>query len=177
MSLYVTAQFIGLIGYLLYVIAPYFNTQIRIVQIGLLACTVLCAQWYLLGQYSLCVMNVLMMCLSLCTLYKDRIFAVRRFMWLFYPFGTFALISAFSGSIIDLIVLSAFLLNIRAHMSQDLLDFRNFSFLAGILLTCSGGLALSIPAVIFNFVFAFGHIRGMRALYSMGVDIDRHSFS
>ncbi len=159
MSLYVIAQFTGFIGYIFYISAPHFKTQIRILQVGLLGSFFLCAQWCMLGQYSLLVLNALAVLTSVMAIYAVNIAHVRRAMYLLYPLGGGLIIAVSDVSVIDGLALVAFMLSLRSRMSENLVEFRGFAFIAGVTLTCTGALALCIPAVIFNFMFAFGHAR------------------
>ncbi|MGH1456200.1 MAG: hypothetical protein ACRBDI_05420 [Alphaproteobacteria bacterium] len=161
MSLYIIAQATGFLGYIFYISAPHFKTQIRIMQVGLIGYVFLCAQWYMLGQYSLLTLNMLSIVTSVMALYAVGDARVRRAMYFLYPFGAALILLTSSGTVIDGLALVAFVLSLRSKMSENILEFRGFAFVAGGILTCTGSLALSVPAMIFNFLFAAAHAKNL----------------
>ncbi len=159
MELYITAQIIGFIGYIFYVGAPHFKTQINIMKIGALACSICMIQWYMLGQLSLLAFNFLSIITLLIAIKGDR-----KYSYLLYPIGCAVIISMSSGTIIDILALCAFCLSVASQFSQNIITFRLYAAIAGAFLIISGALALSLPALIFNILFAYGHILKLREL-------------
>ncbi len=157
MDIYIIAQFIGFLGYLFYIGAPYFKTQVRIIQMDVIACVILCAQWYLLDQPSLLVLNALAVLISVVALLAPKYEHSRTCLLLLYPIGCFAIISVSTGSIIDVMAIIAFCCALTSKSSQDITGLRAYAVIGGSVLIISGAIALSIPAMIFNILFVSGH--------------------
>ncbi len=158
MTLYIAAQLIGLIGYAFLIIAPQFQTQAKIMQFSILASAILCTQWFMLDQYSLLIMNALLILTTLCALKAGDNPSKRKYLPLLYPIGFCALISVSDGSITDMIALIAFSFTVASRTSNNLKDFRIYAILAGVTLSVCGALALSIPAIVFNAAFTLSHM-------------------
>ena len=159
MVTYITAQIIGFLGYLFFTTAPNFKNQKHIIQMDAVACVFLCTQWILLNQPTLLVLNILNITVSLFVLLNKNPAINRIMMVAFYPIGCCALLSVSHGSIIDGLCIIAFCALVRAKSSQTIMTFRSFSILAGIAFTICGGLAMSLPATLFNMAFVLIHIR------------------
>lgn len=158
MSIYIIAQLIGFVGYLFYIAAPCFKTKTSIIQMDIIACVILCAQWYLLGQPSLLVLNALGLVISISALMAKNDERISKYLFLLYPIGCLSIILVSEGSFIDILALVAFCFIVASKTSLEISAFRTYAIVGGTILIASGAIALSIPAVIFNTVFIGAHI-------------------
>ena len=158
MTTYIIAQLIGFAGYLFYIGAPHLKTQTRIIQADALSCILISVQWYLLAQPALLMLNILSIIVAFAALKAQTNIVVRKYLFLLYPFGCIALIFMSQDIIISALAICAFCLNVTSKSSQNIMSFRKYAATSGSVLTVAGILTLSIPAVIFNFLFASGHI-------------------
>ncbi|MGN7437210.1 MAG: YgjV family protein [Alcanivorax sp.] len=159
MTAYITAQLIGFLGYLFLITAPNFSNKKQIIKIELVACALLCTQWILLGYSTLIILNILNISVTLITLYFKR--NADRIISIFYPLGCLALLAVSTGAILDALCIIAFFGFTRAKISQDMFGFRAFSMMAGFTFMICGICALSVPAAIFNGIFALGHLKSV----------------
>lgn len=157
MTPYIIAQLVGFLGYLFLITAPNFSDKKQIIKIELIACSLLCAQWTLLGHSTLIVLNVLNIMVTLIVL--NFAGKTNKIIPIFYPLGCLIFLIVSNGTALDALCIIAFFAFTRAKISQDMLTFRTFSFMAGATFMLCGLIALSIPAVIFNAIFAFGHLK------------------
>ncbi len=157
MSIYILAQIIGFLGYLFYIGAPHFRTQTRIMQMDTVGHMILCVQWYLLMQPSLLILNILVLLTSLSALGCQKHKQFKKYLVLLYPVGCFSIIAVSQGTFVDVLALSAFCFTVASKSSQDILIFRKYAVISGAILITAGALALSLPATVFNLMFAMGH--------------------
>ena len=162
MSIYITAQIIGFIGFLFYISAPHFKTQTRVMQMDTLACTIICMQWYLMEQPALYTLNILVVITSIVTLRAQNDERVRKYLFLLYPFGFASILMMAQGTFIDILALVSFCCMVISKSSLNIAEFRFFAAGAGTASMTSAMLAASIPAIIFNLLFASGHILKLR---------------
>ena len=158
MTIYIIAQLIGFAGYLFYIGAPYLRTPSRIIQADALSCIIISVQWYLLEQPALLVLNLLSITVAIIALKAKTNVTVQKHSFMLYPIGCAALIFMSQDIIIGALVTSAFCLNVTSKFSQDIIAFRKYATTTGVLLSIAGILTLSIPATLFNLLFACGHI-------------------
>ena len=158
MTTYIIAQLIGFAGYLFYIGAPHLKTQTRIIQADALSCILISVQWYLLAQPALLMLNILSIIVAFTALRAQTNIIVRKYLFLLYPLGCTALIFMSQDIIISALAICAFCLNVTSKSSQNITSFRKYAATSGSVLTIVGILTLSIPAVIFNFLFASGHV-------------------
>lgn len=159
MTPFILAQIIGFAGYLFYSASPHFKTQNTIMQIGMIGYLLLCAQWYLLAQPALLVINILALLTSAIALKAKTNKNIQKLMPTLYPIGILALLYTSHTTLIDALCIGAFTLSIASKSAQDISKFRIYAFCSGTLLALSGALALSIPAFIFNTLFTIIHIQ------------------
>ncbi len=152
MSIYITAQLIGFIGYLFYIAAPYFKTQKQIVQIDALACLVVAIQWYLLNQPSLLILNILVIITSIIAIKAPQ------YKYILYPIGCFIIIITSNNNIVDILAIIIFCTTVASKTSENIDMLRIYAISGGILLIISGIIAMSLPAIIFNLLFITAHI-------------------
>ena len=157
MTPYIIAQLVGFLGYLFLITAPNFSEKKQIIKIELIACSLLCAQWALLGHSNLIVLNILNIMVTLIVL--NFAGKTNKIIPIFYPLGCFIFLIISKGTAIDALCIIAFFAFTRAKISQDMHTFRSFSVMAGTTFMLCGLIALSIPAIIFNGIFAFGHLK------------------
>lgn len=158
MTIYIIAQLIGFAGYLFYISAPHFKTQSRIIQADALACLFISVQWYLLEQPTLLVFSFLSIAASIITLKAQTDMVVRKYLFLLYPLGCITLMAISQNTTISALAIIAFCMTVASKSSQNIISFRKYAGVSGIVLTIAGILTLSIPAVIFNLLFTSGHI-------------------
>tara|TARA_R110001592_G_scaffold3525_6_gene19814 strand:+ start:10104 stop:10628 length:525 start_codon:yes stop_codon:yes gene_type:complete len=161
MTLYITAQIIGFLGYLFLVSAPNFKNQRGIIRTEILACSFLCLQWVLLAQPTLMVLNILNIMVSMLALKIKQPRIMHNITPVLYIVGCGALLLTAQGSTIDMLCIIAFCAVVRAKSSQNIVTFRSFSILAGAAFTICGIIALSIPATLFNIVFILVHTKNI----------------
>ncbi len=166
MTLYITAQLIGFIGYILLITAPQFSKQSTIMLVSIFAASLLCLQWALLEQYSLVMTNALIIITTICALKVTEKKAKQQILKLIYVFGCCALLSISQATIIDILALIAFSFMIASRASENIRDFRLLSTALGITLFCSSALALSPMAAIFNAAFACSNIYKLQKLHN-----------
>lgn len=159
MSIYLTAQIIGFLGYLFLVSAPTFKDIKNIVRTDILACALLSVQWILLEQPSLLILNVLNIILSICALGISQKQYFKKAMVLFYPIGGLTLLSVSNGTIIDVFCMLGFFGLVASKTSHNITQFRGYAIVSSSAFIISGALALSIPAVLFNLVRISMHIK------------------
>lgn len=170
MTLYIFAQVIGFIGYLLFTRASFLKGQETVIRADALACSVLCLQWLLLGQMTFFCLNILVVLTALNALKPQNNHQERLTRIAMIFFGGSVLLLTFSkGTAVDSFVLIAFLSMVTSKFATDAFRFRFFAFTTALLLCMGGALAMSLPAVIFNGVCAFAHARKLTL-------ISRHSF-
>ena len=158
MTLYIIAQLIGFAGYLFYIGAPHLKTQTKIIQADAMSCLLISVQWYLLAQPALLMLNILSIVVAFIALKAQTNINIRKYSFLLYPLGCLALIMMSQDIIVSALAICAFCLNVTSKFSQSITAFRKYAASSGTTLTIAGVLTLSIPAVIFNFLFASGHI-------------------
>lgn len=158
----IAAQIFGLLGYSIYILSPQCKTQKAIVQSGIIGYALLSVQWYLLAQPALIVLNMIAVTTSLYALGVKQSNILQRLYPALYPCAIFLVVSVSSGTLIDVLCIMAAILSIRSRLSEDLKSFRLYAISAGILLTITGGLALSAPALIFNTLFTVSHAQKLR---------------
>ncbi|MGH1404299.1 MAG: hypothetical protein ACRBDL_08645 [Alphaproteobacteria bacterium] len=159
MSTYIIAQLIGAVGYFFYISAPHLESQQKIIKVEAFACGLLCIQWFLMMQYSLLVMNILIITVSISALWAQDNPYIRTKLPLLYPLGVICLLCVSKGTIIDLIAITAFCLTVTSKLSTCIFKFRMYAGTTGLLITTSSIMALAWPAAIFNAMFALGHGR------------------
>lgn len=159
MSIYITAQVIGFLGYLFFTTAPNFKNQSRIIQMDALACVFLCLQWMLLAQSALLILNLLNLAVSLYVLNTKNQDIIEKQIPILCLTGGIALYLVSSGSFVGMLCIIAFCAMVRAKSSNDISTFRSFSILAGIAFMLCGVIALSAPAIMFNAAFILVHLR------------------
>ncbi|PCI55498.1 MAG: hypothetical protein COB36_07705 [Alphaproteobacteria bacterium] len=167
MTLYIIAQLIGFAGYLFYIGAPHLKTQTRIIQADAVAGIFIGLQWYLLEQPALLGYSLLSIIVASMTLKAQTNLTVQKYLFLLYPLGGVVLILMSQNIVIGVLAITAFCLNVASKSSCDITSFRKYATASGSVLTIAGILTLSIPAVLFNLLFASGHIlklwKGVRA--------------
>lgn len=159
MSIYLTAQIIGFLGYLFLVSGPTFKEIKNIIRTDILACILLSVQWIMLEQPSLLILNVLNIILSICALGISQKQYFKKAMVLFYPIGGLTLLSVSNGTIIDVFCMLGFFGLVASKTSHNITQFRGFAIVSSSAFIMSGALALSIPAVLFNLVRISLHIK------------------
>jgi len=167
MSIYITAQLVGFLGYLLLTRAPYSKDKHNIIKTEILACAFLSIQWFLLQQPGLLVMNFMNISLSYCALKAMHDPRIDRAMPLFYPIGIIVLLSSPGGLVINLLCALGFLAMVTARKSQDMRTFREFSMLAALVFVTCGIFASSIPAITFNLLFFSIHAYRLWGMYEL----------
>ncbi|MBI1300601.1 MAG: hypothetical protein GC137_02985 [Alphaproteobacteria bacterium] len=158
MATLITAQCIGLFGYIICISAPHVKDRTRILRANFWACAFMCIQWYLLDQYSLLTMNALGLFVSYIAMCDRNLKDIKLLRKATYPLGTMIILLACSGTLIDVLAIAAFWLLTLSRYSQTVRDLCTYATAAGIILTVSGSLALSVIAVIFNAAFALSHV-------------------
>ncbi len=164
MSIYITAQITGFLGYIFLTSAPNFKTKNQIIQTDILACSFLCLQWAMLGQPTLLILNILNMSISIFVLKFEGSPVTKNATVSMLLIGCLALMIVSQGTIIDALCIVAFCLMLRAKISSDIITFRSFSILAGITFALCGILAASIPAILFNILLVLFHLEKIREL-------------
>lgn len=159
MATYIIAQLVGLIGYFFFISAPNFKQAKNVILVEAIACALFCVQWYLLDQYSLLVMNMSFVIVSMIALRAKSDPSMYKIMPYIFPIGIACILSVSKGTVIDVIVLTAFCLTVTSKFSTSHTRFRGFASASGALLTCSAALAHAWPAVLFNALFSYGHAR------------------
>ncbi len=158
MSIYIIAQFIGFVGYLFYIGAPYFKTKTRIIQMDVIACIIISLQWYLLDQPSLLAFNVLIIVASIMALKAEDDLKIRKFLPLLYTIGCMAIIFNSGDNLVYILSLIAFCCTVASKFSRDIVPLRVHASISGTAFVIAGIMAFSIPAVIFNALFVGAHI-------------------
>ncbi len=159
MSIYIIAQLIGFVGYLFYISAPHKKTRLHIIQMEAIACSFLCIQWFLLGQSSLIALNMLVVLISITATLAENKTKIRAFMPALYPIGISVLLLNANGTIIDALAIIALCCQIKSKSSSNAVHFRGFAAMASSTLIVSSTFALSIPAIMFNALYAIGHLQ------------------
>lgn len=158
MELTYLAQGVGLIGYILLVAAPNFKRQDHMIHMEMLACLVLSLQWALLAQPSLIYANVFGIAASLLAVYAPRPILKETGLLLLYPFClAFGLLYWPMGPI-DILVIIALWAMITSRRYDNILTYRLCMLTSGSALLIAGGLAFSVPALVFNTLFVAGHM-------------------
>jgi hypothetical protein len=149
MSLYITAQLIGFLGFLLLTGAPYFKNKETFIKIDISACLFLFLQWLMLAQPGLAIMNILNITHSISVLKANNIIA-KKMLPLFYPLSLAIFLLVLDTTTINALCIIGFLFLIKAKNSKDMVTFRSYALIATLALAYSGYLALSIPAMAFG---------------------------
>lgn len=154
MSLYITAQLVGFLGYLFLTASPSFKNQYHTIKMDVLACVFLSLQWFLLDQPCLLALNILNITVSLSALHAANNARTQKAMLLFYPFGiaVLGLLGILSGgnNVITTFCIIGFCAIVSSKKAQDSRTFRKYAMLSTMAFTASGALALSLPAILFN---------------------------
>jgi len=159
LSIFIIAQVIGFIGYIFYISAPHLKTQKTIMQFGAVAYILLGVQWYMLDQHALLMVNTLGLLLSTAALEAQHNKRTAKLLPLFYPIGFCAFYLTAQGTAIDIICMLSFCFCIASKSSKEIVPFRFYAILSGILLTIAGAMALCLPALLFNFMFTAAHFQ------------------
>jgi len=167
MSIYITAQLVGFLGYLLLSAAPYFRNKDDTIKMDILACVFLSVQWFMLNQSSLLVLNILNIALSLSTLKVSQNKILEKYIFLFYPLSLLMILMFASGTIVDVFCIIAFFALVTAKKAQDKNTFRSFSMLSSLAFAFAGALAFSLPALIFNMLRFTMHSYRFIELYNL----------
>ncbi len=157
MSLYITAQLVGFLGFLLLTSAPYFKNKDTFIKVDILACVLLSLQWFMLAQPGLAVMNMLNVAHSAGVLKAKNSAYIKKAMPLFYPISLVILLLVSKGTIIDALCIIGFFSLMKAKNSKDMLTFRGYALSATVVFTYAGYLALSIPSMLFETLRIFIH--------------------
>ena len=152
MSLYITAQLVGFLGFLLLSSAPYLKTKDNNVRVEIVACIFLALQWHMLAQPSLVVINVINITLSIGALSVKDSKLIDKSLPLFYPISLLAILWFSKGTVVDALALIGVFSLITSKRAKDMRTFRSQAMLACLAFTSSGILAQSIPAVIFGVI-------------------------
>ena len=158
MTLYILAQLVGFLGYGFHISAPYFKTQQQIMKVGLIGLVLLCLQWFLLNQMSLVAFNLLLIlttCLALGK-YEEKQ-TQQQLMLVLQIFGLTIILSVSQGNVIDILAMIAFSLSVISRFSESITNFRLYAGIAGILLSICGAMAMAMPALLFNAIYAIMH--------------------
>jgi hypothetical protein len=153
MSLYITAQIVGFLGYLFLTSAPYSRNRHNIIKIEILAIILISTQWLLLEQPGLFSLSFMNIALCYCALKATNSPRIEKAMSLFYPISIIVLLSCPGNIAINILCLLGFSALVTSKKSQTMIAFRGFSMLAALIFIASGTLAASSPAVIFNLLF------------------------
>lgn len=159
MTIYMWAQLIGLAGYLLYTMSPYFHARRDIVKAEAVGCALLAMQWYLLSQPSIIVSNALIAMAGFLNLAQISKRKKTALLIGIYTAGLLLFSQYWSNSPIDYLALLGLSLMIYAKNCDNIYRMHCLSAVSGAIMLVIGLLALSVPAAIFNFVFMAGHIR------------------
>jgi len=157
MNLYITAQLVGFLGFLLLTGAPYLKTKDNFIKVEILASILLSLQWLMLAQPGLAIINILNIALSIGALRATTCTLTDKAMPLFYPLSLLVILLVSKGTIVDAFCIIGFFSFITSKKAKDIRTFRSYAMVSTIAFTISGYLALSIPSIIFGTICSLSH--------------------
>lgn len=150
MSLYITAQLVGFLGYLLLTGGSYLKDKDNVIKAEIFASFLLSLQWYMLSQPGFASINLLLIFISAGSLLGRKNDIIHKTLPIFYPIGLLVILLISNGTIVDILCLIGFCAEITSKRSKDLCSFRGYAIIAVLSYAISGFIALSIPALLFN---------------------------